>query len=322
MKPKSLYMRVFNILLTVAAYGYLVYRLAVFDGYAALAESWEMASSGQWVCLLAAVLLVPLNVVCEAWKWQTLLRDVEPMGIGEAQRQVYYGYVGAFVTPYKAGDYPARVMRLHDSSAWSAAVALGLVGSVALLVVEVCLGVPAVVLLAEYETGIDVRNVLIATAVVVALLILMPMCLKRLAHREWRSEQLRRMFGALAQLRWQRLMKVVIISLLRYMVWAVQLTLVLRFCGVVLTPVQLLLTIPTYYLLLGVVPSVPVADIAVRGSLSIVVFGVFSPNTAGIAIAITVIWVINTLLPMVVGTVVGTGNNTLVTEGDEHIITV
>ena len=117
-------------------------------------------------------------------------------------------------------------------------------------------------------------------------------------------------------------MKVVIISLLRYMVWAVQLTLVLRFCGVVLTPVQLLLTIPTYYLLLGVVPSVPVADIAVRGSLSIVVFGVFSPNTAGIAVAITVIWVINTLLPMVVGTVVGTGNNTLVTEGDEHIITV
>lgn len=316
MKPKSLYMRVFNILLTVAAYGYLVYRLLVFDGYAALAESWRMAGSEQWVCLLAAVLLVPLNVVCEAWKWQTLLHDVEPMGIREAQRQVYYGYVGAFVTPYRAGDYPARVLLLRNSAVWSAAVALGLVGSVALLIVEVCLGVPAVVLLANYGTGIDVRSVLIATAVVVALLVLVPVCLKRLAHREWRSEQLKRMFGALVQLTWKRLMEVLVISLLRYAIWAVQLTLVLCFCGVVLTPMQLLLTIPTYYLLLGVVPSVPVADVAVRGTLSIVVFGVFSPNTAGIAIAIVVIWVINTLLPMVVGTVVGTGSNTPVMEGE------
>ena len=306
MKPKSLYMRIFNVLLTVAAYGYLVYRLVVFDGYTALADSWGMAGSGQLVCLLVAVLLVPLNVVCEAWKWQTLLRDVEPMGIREAQRQVYYGYVGAFVTPYRAGDYPARVMLLSDSSAWAAAVALGLVGSLALLVVEVCLGVPAVVLLTNYETGIDVRNVLIATAVGAALLVLVPVCLWRLAHRKWRIEQLNRMFGALAQLTGRRFTQVVLISLLRYTIWAVQLTLVLRFCGVVLTPVQLLLTIPTYYLLLGVVPSVPVADIAVRGSLSIVVFGVFSPNTAGIAIAVTVIWIINTILPMVVGTWVGT----------------
>ena len=316
MKPKSLYMHTFNILLTVAADGYLVYRLVVFDGYAALADNWGMAGSGQLVCLLVAVLLVPLNVVCEAWKWQTLLHDVEPIGIREAQRQVYYGYVGAFVTPYRAGDYPARVMLLSDSSAWSAAVALGLVGSVALLVVEVCLGVPAVVLLAGYETGIDVHKVLIATAVVVALIVLVPVCLKRLAQCEWRNEQLRRMFGALAQLTGQRFMKVVVISLLRYVIWAVQLTLVLRFCGVVLTPVQLLLAIPTYYLLLGVVPSVPVADVAVRGSLSIVVFGVFSPNTAGIAIAITIIWVINTLLPMVVGTWVGTGNKNPVIEGE------
>ena len=43
---------------------------------------------------------------------------------------------------------------------------------------------------------------------------------------------------------------------------------------------------------------------AIRGSISILVFGAFSQNIAGIAIAVVIIWIVNTILPMLVGSVV------------------
>lgn len=302
MTSKSLYLHIFNILLTVAAYGYLVYRLVLFDDYASLAHSFQTASWRGYLCLAGALALMPVNIYCEAWKWRSLLRHIEPMTMAEAQRQVYYGFVGAFVTPYRTGDYPARVLLMRNRAAWPAAITLGLVGTVAMLVVEIGLGLPAVILFAQQNADIPLRNVLIALAVVVLLLGLLPLMIKRLEHRRWRNNRLQQLFAELSLLTHRRFMGIVLMSFGRYVVWGVQLAMVLYFCGITLTPAQLLITIPTYYLLLGILPSLPVADIAIRGSVSILVFGAFCPNIVGIATAAVVVWIGNTVLPMIVGT--------------------
>lgn len=304
MKSKSLYIHILTILLTIAAYAYLFYRLATFDNYAAVIDNFSNARGSEWLCIIGVLLLMPLNVGCEAWKWQVLMQDIEPMSSAEAQRQVYYGYVGAFVTPGRVGDYPARVLLLSNPSLWPTAVALGGVGTLAMYLVEVCLGVPASILLAQYETYIPWLSTLMVLLLMVLLIGALPVIFKRLARRQWRHIKLQLLINELAALAPRRFLKVVLISGLRYAIWMIQLTLALRFCGVILTPAQLLLTIPAYYLLLGIVPSLPAADIAVRGSLSLWIFGVFSPDTAGIAIAVALIWFCNTLLPMVVGTLV------------------
>ena len=293
-----------NVLLVVAAYGYLIYKLVTFDDYAGMAASFRAAGWLEYVCLLGAVVLMPVNVLCESWKWQVLLRSVAPMSIAEAERQVYFGFVGAFVTTYRAGDYPSRVLLMHDRSTWVTAIALGLVGTLAMLVVEICLGVPALIAFAQYESAMPLKTMLVMSGVIVVLLLLIPVGLRCLMHKEWKNEQLHKMFVALRQLTYGQFMYVVGISLARFIVWALQLALVLYFCGVVLSPMQLLLSVPTYYLLVGVLPSLPVADMAIRGSVSILVFGAFSQNLAGIAIAVAIIWIINTILPMLVGSVV------------------
>jgi len=93
-------------------------------------------------------------------------------------------------------------------------------------------------------------------------------------------------------------------SLLRYIVYATQLFLVLVFCGVELEPLQYLIVIPIHYLFVTVVPTVPVADAAVRGSVGILIFSAFTGNTAGVAITAIFLWLINTILPTIVGTMV------------------
>ena len=104
MKQNKPYLRIFNMLLILAAYGYLAYRLIIFDDYASFFAAFQKMDIGYCLVLVTVLLLMPVNVLCEAGKWRLLLRDVEPMTIWGAQRQVYYGYVGAFITPYNAGD--------------------------------------------------------------------------------------------------------------------------------------------------------------------------------------------------------------------------
>jgi len=95
------------------------------------------------------------------------------------------------------------------------------------------------------------------------------------------------------------------ISLTRYITYATQLLLVLIFCGVELLPWQYLTVIPIHYLFVTVVPTVPVADAAVRGSVGILIFSAYTGNTAGVAIAAIVLWLLNTIVPVIVGTFVG-----------------
>jgi hypothetical protein len=91
--------------------------------------------------------------------------------------------------------------------------------------------------------------------------------------------------------------------MLRYSIWAIQLALTLHFCGVDMTFVQYLIAIPFYYMVITIFPSMPLLNLAIRGSWSLIIFGVFTPNTAGIALAVALIWLINTVLPMLIGSI-------------------
>jgi hypothetical protein len=297
------YLRIFNILLILAAYGYLAYRLVIFDDYASFLAAFQCTDIWLWLTLVAVVLLMPVNVICEAGKWRLLLRDIEPMTIWGAQRQVYYGYVGAFITPYQAGDYPARAMLLKDKDNWSAAVGLGLVGSVALLVVELIIGVPATWLFASYDQSIPMQSFAVAFIVLVLLMSFLPHLVRYLSRRTWKSIQMQQLVMALSKMSYSRFMQTIGWSFLRYVTWALQLALILHFCGVDMSLVEYMIAIPFYYMVVAIFPSMPILNIAIRGSWSLIIFDTFSDNTAGIALAVVLIWVINTVLPMLIGSV-------------------
>lgn len=302
MKPTNPYLRIFNVLLILVAYGYLAYRLVIFDDYAAFLNAFNSADIWLWLTLIAVLILMPINIACEGAKWRLLLRDIEPMSIWGAQRQVYYGYVGAFITPYHAGDYPARAMLLQNKSNWSAAVGLGLVGTIALLVVELVFGIPATWLYATYDHSIPMQSFAIAFIVLVLLLSILPQVVRHLSKRQWKHTQIQQLFMALSKMSYTRFMKTVGWSVLRYSIWALQLALALHFCGVDMSFMQYLISIPFYYMVISIFPSIPAMNIAIRGTWSLIIFDTFSDNTAGIALAVVLIWVINTALPMLIGT--------------------
>lgn len=290
-------------LLVAAAYGYLAYRLCIYDNWQSFGFHLRNAGVIQYLSLAAAVALFPFNMLFEAMKWRYLMQDIEPMSLCEAQRQTYFGVIGAFLTPSRLGDYPARVTMMHNRSRWLEAVTLGFVGTLALAFLQVMVGMPSCIILLERIGGMRWLEWLCVAVLVMQVLTIAfyPMLSAFLAKRTGEG-RIHNTLVLLSRFSYKRFFVTLLLSFFRYVVYCLQLALLLWFCGIQLSAAELLTAVTAYYLLVTVTPSVPVADAAVRGSWSVVIFGVFSTDIAAIAISAVCLWLLNTILPMLVGT--------------------
>lgn len=285
--------KVLQWVIMLAAYSFLVYTLCTFEHYSDFVCFFRAASVRHYVALGVCLVLMPLNLLLEAWKWQTLLKPIEAMGIGEALRQVCYGMAGAFVTPYRIGDYPARVLLLKDKSHYVPAMTLAVVGSVALTAVILMLGIPAFALsftdFQGYFTG-NGKTYLWFVSLLLCLLLLVLAIVPFMGKR----------YG----IKYSDCGIILLQSLLRYLCFSVQLWLILYACGVLLSPMLAIVSIPLYYLFVTVTPNMPIADVGIRGAWAVFVFGQYMPDVeASIILATTCLWIINTLLPVLLGAV-------------------
>ena len=287
-KRKERWILLLKWLLLVVAYAYLAYRLCTYEDYPALWQQLCATDALGWGCLVLCLLLMPLNILLEALKWRTLLTGVCPMTVAEAQRQVYYGFVGAFVTPYRLGDYPARATCLPDPSRWKEAVGMGMYGSIVLTLTIVLAGwIPAFCFFSGEASG----NLHLLSVIVLS--VGLPICLLLL---------LKRWFPAFGTLFKSNLWLLFLQSLGRYVVFCLQLYLILRVFGVMIPLEEVWMAIPTYYLLVTLTPNMPVADVGIRGSWALVVFGRYTDCAPCIVFAVFGLWIINTVIPLIVGT--------------------
>ena len=299
------YKKILSIVLIALAYGYLGYKILTYDNYAGLAESFRQAELWQYICLFGSFLLFPVNRLCESWKWQFLVRGFEPMNIWEAQRQVYYGTIAGFVTPYKLGEYPGRALLFrHTKQHWLTATCMGVIGGYAMTTVIVVFGLPAAIWWLAPDSSL-IWSIVLALAGAILAIIALPALMRRLQSRAWASEQARLLISTMAELSCRDIAVLLGISLVRYAVFTFQLLLTLLFCGVQLDALSMAVCLPLYYLLITVTPNVPAAEIAVRGAWAVAIFERFGADiSAAAVIATLILWVINTVFPLIIGCIV------------------
>ena len=275
---KTTYLRAIAWGITILAYGYLAYRLYVYDRWSELGEHLSQADTTAWLCGVLALLLMPVNMLTEAWRWKFLMGD---LSLREAQRQVYFSKMAGQLTPYQLGEYPARGL-LMQRTRWAELLSKGVVGSMTMTLAITLVGiVPLLLWVGDEHWSTEWGTVGGLMLAVVALTAALPWLLRR-----WVKVDSRMLFGSLGQ------------SVVRYACWCVQLALVLRMMGMPFTSEWLVL-IPVYYLIITIAPSVAAAEAGVRGAAAMLVFGTAEATLAGI-----LLWAINSLLPMLIGTFV------------------
>ena len=100
---------------------------------------------------------------------------------------------------------------------------------------------------------------------------------------------------------YKELTGILVLSLIRYAVFVLQYLLLLKVFKVDALLWQSASMVTVLFLLLTIIPTVTLAELGIRGELSIQLFGLISSNIVGILFSATGIWFINRVIPALAG---------------------
>jgi hypothetical protein len=267
-------------------------------------------------------LLMLINWGIESLKWRLLIRQVEEVNVRTAFKAILGGLAVSIFTPNRVGEFFGRVFTLKKTDPLKA-ILLTIVGSFSQLLVTVVTGTAAYVIFAPkylptviYESTWIVNGFSL-TLSIISLVMVFAFFNISVLHRvsilipAKYTERLRSSIDSMADCPRPLLLKTLMLSTLRYLVFSTQFYLAIRLMELNFTISQCLLVIPVIYLLLAAIPTVALTEIGVRGSVSVFLFGLFfgtkgldSDATLAVVSASTLIWIINIAVPSLAGVMV------------------
>ncbi|MDR2854212.1 MAG: flippase-like domain-containing protein [Prevotellaceae bacterium] len=298
----------FKWLLAVLAYAFLLYKLITFDKYAELVTQWQLIGNERYVWLLMLVALLPFNLLIEAWKWQLLTRKTENISLKVSFKAVLVGISTGFFTPNRIGEPVGRMLFLQPENRRKG-LAMGFVGSLTQNLTVLLFGIPAFVLFLSIKDNTLNNNYLpYLTLTAISLIVLLVFyfylpTISRKTENSARFSKLKKYLASLKNFTTVDLFAILCVSALRFLVFCLQFYMMMQFWGINLSLIHSFTGICTNYLFITFTPAFSFSEAAVRGSFAVLVFSVFSPQIANIAFCGISIWLINTVLPVMVGNI-------------------
>jgi len=269
--------------------------------------SWK---SFQYLALAFTLMFV--NWGLEARKWQLALREVENVSFRRSLQAIFSGTTMAFFTPNRLGEYFGRILFV-PASARISSVAFTVMCATAQLLVTVWMGFAGLYFIRPYmlkSNGGDSAMfwIELLMSVVLPAAMLLTVFYFRLSWAvSWinRLHYIRR-FGKYLQVfgnfQLSMLARIFALSIARYLVFIIQYYLLLEVFEVELNWWQTFWSMSVIFLLLAIVPSIALfTDVGIRWKASLQFLSIFSTNTIGILGASLAVWLINLVIPAIIG---------------------
>lgn len=263
--------------------------------------------------LMAVCFFMLLNWGLEARKWQLVIRRIQPIRWIQALKAIFTGTTLAFFTPNRMGEYIGRVLYIEEGKRIKA-VSLTIVCSMAQLLVTIVLGIAGVIfirqeLLIKEGAGSSVifwmnlvLYISIPVAVILTLFYFKLSWVVRWVEKIPFIEKFTNYIRVLDNFEASTLLSILSLSVLRYGVFVIQYYWLFDVFKVELNEWQVFWSVSVVFLVLAIVPSIALlTELGVRWQTSIEVIRLFSTNVVGILATSLAIWMINLVIPALVG---------------------
>ncbi len=262
----------------------------------------NFSNNGIW--LIPVLLLLPLNWLFEARKWQKIVSLTEEISLHRSILSVLAGSSTAFFSPNRTGDFVGRGLYLKKENQ-SQVIPFSVLNSLTQNIILIACGFPVAILflLSTQNQPVFSYQILLKSGLILLISIVFFFIMIRFTQRINQPEWLLRMKLTFMRAGSKTFFEVLYFSFLRYLIFSVQFYFMLRFFGVDLSVWQAILALPTNYLLVTLAPAFSFSEAGVRGSTAVLIIGAFSTQFTGIALAGITIWLVNFVVPMMVGSV-------------------
>ena len=242
--------------------------------------------------------LMPVNWGLESYKWKKLCKPIFDISLGTAIKGVITGISVSFVTPHGWGDYLGRIMVLTEQDRERLVGAL-FFGKMAQLFITVIAGIIGLVMYFEVWPYLYLWYFI--SFILVGLLVLFNRTLYNLV-RPYLS-RLRKYFSIVKKYNTRDTVEILVISGVRYGVFALQFMLIMIISGVDLSLMLIFGGITWIFLVKSIIPSFNfLSDLGIREVSAIMFFETYLFDVSPVVSATLIIWIINILFPAILGT--------------------
>ncbi len=295
--------------------GFSIYRQVISQPQ--LSSHWEhvqyLLSHANKNYLILTCFLMFVNWGIESKKWHILASHLQELSFWSAVKSVMAGVSFTMLTPNRMGEFLGRVIYLPDGSRIRAAT-LTMLSSISQLVITLICGViglfflkiwaPQLNLETDGWTGLLVSALIYGTSALILIALLVYFNIGWLIRQVEKYQPFAKYafyVQLIGEIHYKELIKLIALSVLRYVVFLIQYVLVFHFFEIGIPVEKMVASTSVMFLLLAIVPTIALAELGVRGKVSLFVFGLFSTNTLEILIATAVIWLINIIFPAIAG---------------------
>lgn len=255
------------------------------------------------VYIVGVILMMFLNWLVEALKWRYMISKIENISIMTAYRAVFTGITVSTFTPNRIGEYGGRVFCLEKGDRIKA-VFITVLCSMSQLLVTILYGSISLFILFD-EILID------KTFLSVSLLILLNLFLLfsyfNISHivnflgKFKLINSFKKYLEVLVMYNYKDLFIAFIYSNTRYFIFSLQFIILLHVFGINISFMDAILSVMLIFFFITITPTITIAEIGVRGSVAIFVLGLFSSNDIAILSSTTLLWLINLIIPAIIG---------------------
>lgn len=272
----------------------------------------QIRNSWQQPLFWFVVLMLFLNWGLEALKWQLLLSPLEKINFSTSLKSVFAGCSVTMLTPNRTGEFGGRILFLRPENRIKA-ISATIVGSISQLTITIIIGVIAIISLKNATASYKLIKELpwifnqyvilissLAGFILLTIFLRLDFLVKYLGHISM-LKKISEHFSFLNFFNRKILLRILFFSLLRYLVFILQYIFLLHVLHVEIDTLVCFGLLALFYLTMAILPTIGFTELPVRSTTSVLILGLISENVLGIQTAALGIWLINLVIPSIIG---------------------
>ncbi|MCB2221334.1 MAG: flippase-like domain-containing protein [Bacteroidetes bacterium] len=267
------------------------------------------------------ITLMVVNWGIESLKWQFLINKVEDVSYLKSFEAVFSGISVSIFTPNRVGEWFGRVFIMKKANPWKG-VFITMIGSFSQLLITLIIGGISLVFYVPiyfqdygFYSNYLLYGLILLVLVIITTLILIflnitaiPSFLSRIIKK--RFVHFNEYLSVISDYSTIELLTVLLLSFLRYCIFALQFYILLMMFSIEIPLLHGLMIISLVFFIMTAIPTVTLAELGVRGSVSLYFIGLYFEKYAtltdkiniGIVSSTSTLWLINLAIPAILGT--------------------
>jgi hypothetical protein len=295
-KTKQFLVLLIKVLIVGAAFYFIYNQLASNDKLDWVQFTAKFKKNQSVVGISFILLLSILNRYFEILKWQNLASYLKPISVSEATKQVLAALTAGIFTPNGVGEYAGKAL-YYEKLETKKVVFLNLICNGIQMVLTVIIGIFGLLYFNARYNVITTKTVAILFGILIFTTALL-FSIKKLTIKGYSIEKLIHKINEIPKPTHQ---KNIFLGVCRYLVFSHQYYFLFLAFDVDLPYLTLMSAVTSVYFLASSLPSFQFLDFAVKGSVAIFFFGILGVNEWIVIFVTTLMWFLNIVLPVVIG---------------------